>query len=127
MTDTTDLSYPNVPGCTCDRNDEDEDIRLCPKHEAMLRPLRWDTVAAMYVDVEAGYLALLAEVDRLTASGPAQVTAAWNWAIEHERVRILAEVEGLDIYPGSRGREVAGGYVRRAAVIAAIKGEATDD
>ena len=69
---------------------------------------------------------LLAEVDRLTASGPAQVTAAWNWAIEHERVRILAEVEGLDIYPGSRGREVAGGYVRRAAVIAAIKGEATE-
>ena len=50
MTDLDQLAAP----CTCDRDDdthEDEPIVLCPKHEAMLRPLRWDTLASMVVDL----------------------------------------------------------------------------
>jgi hypothetical protein len=41
----------------CDREDdshEDGPIVLCPKHEAMLRPLRWDTLASMVVDLLEG-------------------------------------------------------------------------
>jgi hypothetical protein len=46
-------------------------------------------------NMDAEIARLQTEVDRLTASGPAQATAAWNWAIEDERARILAAVEGL--------------------------------
>ena len=58
----------NEPDCTCDRDDDSDPGRpvvLCEKHERMLRPLRWDTLAMMVVDFLANDTALRATLDRL--------------------------------------------------------------
>jgi hypothetical protein len=49
---------PNVPGCTCDRDDDswtDEPVEMpmCDYHEKRLRHLRWETLACLVIDYEA--------------------------------------------------------------------------
>jgi hypothetical protein len=106
---------------------------LTPDDLAAIRARDADWERYQFVDTNAAIDRhdLLAEVDRLTAildATPGHIAQAMAYAhdlaIEHERARILAAVEGLPLYPGSRGREIAGGYVSRAAVIAIVKGEA---
>ena len=59
----------NEPDCTCDRDDDSDPggpLTLCPKHERMLRPLRWETLAMMVIDLMAKGAALraaLADLD----------------------------------------------------------------
>lgn len=45
----------NVPGCTCDRDNEDTDepFPFCRLHEERLRRLRWETLALLVIDYEA--------------------------------------------------------------------------
>ena len=74
--------------------------------------------------------ALLAEVDRLTA-----LIARWGTtdeaavAVLNERARILAAVEGLPTFDDGTAvsllKDIRLPFVDRAAVIAAIEGEAT--
>jgi hypothetical protein len=46
---------PNVPGCTCDRDNEDteEPFPFCDMHEERFRPLRRETLALLVIDYEA--------------------------------------------------------------------------
>jgi hypothetical protein len=69
--------------------------------------------------------ALLAEVDRLTVALK-NLHAAKGGALD-ERARIRAAVEGLTQYPGLAFNDpsMRGVFVLRAAVLAAIDGEAT--
>ena len=59
----------NEPDCTCDRDDDSDPggaLTLCPKHERMMRPLRWETLAMMVIDLmanEAALRAALADLD----------------------------------------------------------------
>ena len=59
---------PNVPGCTCDRDDGSNpggQIALCPMHVEALLHLRWDTLAAMVIDYQAAIHRVAAALDRL--------------------------------------------------------------
>ena len=59
---------PNVPGCSCDRDDPDSD--LCLFHQDRLDKLRRETLVSMIVDYEASIVAesaALAELDRVLA------------------------------------------------------------
>jgi hypothetical protein len=58
----------NEPDCTCDRDDDADPggpLVLCPKHERMLRPLRWETLAMMVIDLMAKGAALRAALEAL--------------------------------------------------------------
>jgi predicted nucleic acid-binding Zn ribbon protein len=68
--------YPNVPECTCDRDDdEDEAPRVfCAYHEDRLRHLRWDTLACIVIDYEA---VLHANADRLVPTGQCEGCDTW--------------------------------------------------
>lgn len=55
-----DAPAPNVPGCTCNRNDDSwvgEDVPvsvwMCPYHLRRLEALSWATLACMVIDYEA--------------------------------------------------------------------------
>jgi hypothetical protein len=49
------MSDPLAQPCTCDTDDDswvgETTVPLCPKHEAMLRNLSWDSLACMVVDL----------------------------------------------------------------------------
>jgi predicted nucleic acid-binding Zn ribbon protein len=77
--------YPNVPECTCDRDDdEDEAPRVfCDYHENRLRHLRWDTLACIVIDYEA---VLHANAGRLVPAGQCEGCDTWFLRTsEHER------------------------------------------
>ena len=50
-------AVPNEPGCTCGRDDDSAvgggPLIMCEMHERMLRPLRWETLAMMVLDLLA--------------------------------------------------------------------------
>lgn len=50
--------YPNVPECTCDRDDdswvgEGIEMPMCDYHEKRLRKLSWESLACIVIDYEA--------------------------------------------------------------------------
>lgn len=53
-----DLPAPNLPECSCDRDDdswvgEPVEMPLCPLHEKRLRHLSWESLACLVIDYEA--------------------------------------------------------------------------
>ena len=55
------MTAPNIPGCTCDRDDtswvgEDVPMPLCSRHD-WLRKLSWESLACIAIDYEAALVA----------------------------------------------------------------------
>lgn len=130
---------PNVPGCSCDRDDETVPGVLCQYHERIYRGLTRNTLAMMLVDVDAAMvahaafiaaaspevvLALLAEVDRLTTAIATELVTA-----SMERARIRAAVGKLRVRDKAKGEnDYFRGYRDSrnetvAAVLAIVEGE----
>ena len=105
---------------------------MTPDELEAIRERDVDCVPAGYTSAQAARdrRALLAEVDRLTA-----LIARWGTtdeaavAVLNERARILAAVEALPTFDDGTAvsllKDIRLPFVDRAAVIAAIEGEAT--
>ena len=82
--------FPNVPECTCDRDDdEDEAPRVfCDYHEARLRHLRWDTLACIVIDYEA---VLHANADRLVPTRQCDACGDWYLFGDKRKARFCSD------------------------------------
>lgn len=84
-----DAPAPNVPGCTCNRNDDSwvgEDVPvsvwMCPYHLRRLEALSWATLACMVIDYEA---ALSPQPEVSVTPGLREAALEYFTALDKER------------------------------------------